>query len=178
MNTDFEKRLDRVQNYQGVDDRFTFQIFGDTIDTLIDLMVDEEMLARFHNENALYLYRVFERETYIKIVKSNTIKVPVKLYETVQSAIEASKNANFQEPVMVRFALELNLPSNMYYDYFNGLSEVDTKTQVQDKAKQNIYWERTLDKIHSTNKDGKQRSRIVIVYKVYNPRAILSVQCI
>ena len=99
MNTDFEERLDRVQKYQGVDDRFTFQRFGDTIDPLIDLMGDEEMLARFHNENALYLYRVFERETYIKIVKSNTIKVPVKLYETVQSAIEASKNANFQEPV-------------------------------------------------------------------------------
>lgn len=30
MNTDFEKRLDRVQKYQGVDDRFTFQRFGDT----------------------------------------------------------------------------------------------------------------------------------------------------
>ena len=66
----------------------------------------------------------------------------------------------------------------MYYDYFNDLIEVDTKTKVQNKAKQNIYWERTLEKIHSTNKDGKQRSRIAIVYKVYNPRAILSVQCI
>lgn len=54
------------------DGLFTSSLFNDTISITLE---DEDMLARFHNENTIYLYCTVDRETAKKFNKWEDAKL-------------------------------------------------------------------------------------------------------
>lgn len=94
---------------------FTSQSQDDTLTPADYLLEEEEMLSRYHFENTIYLYGVFEKHIAYQIINTNLARTSLKLYETPMTAKKATQNANIQEPQVLRFAV--NIPFEIYtYD--------------------------------------------------------------
>lgn len=140
----------------------------DTINPIENLLEDEEMLCRYHFENTIYLYGVFEKEVAYNITGGKLYQKPLTLYETPMSAKVASASANIQNPVILRFAV--NIPYEMYtYDELIDESKElvkKSKLPLQDYIKRCKYIRKY---------DSKQRK---IVYIINDLRLIVNVQVI
>lgn len=140
----------------------------DTINPLEDLIGEEEMLCRYHFENTIYLYGVFEKQEAYEITGSNLVKVPLILYETPMNAKESTRNTNMQHPVILRFAV--NIRSDMYtYDDLIEESKVFVK-------KSKLTMQEYLKRCKYIRKyDTKQKK---IVYTINDSTIIVNVQVI
>lgn len=145
-------------------------------DTLIneqssDILIlsgDDEMLARYHSENAIYLYCITNRTTAEHIInKSYNTKLPLKLYENQFIAKKAVENTNILDAVCIRIAVNLNC--NPYYDQFVMTSKMifnKTKKSVEQYRKQCLY-ERTYNKNYG-----------IIEYTINNLNIVINAQII
>lgn len=81
-----------------------------TADSLYDTITEkvvfegENMLARFHDENSMYLYCVTDRST-ANIIINNRCSYPIKLYENPYIANKVVENTNISNKVTLRFAM-------------------------------------------------------------------------
>lgn len=94
---------------------FTDNYSSDTLDLGYNLVEEEEMQVKFHNEYCIYLYCTLERGVTQNIINNNIYKVPLTLYET--PTISKAMAVNIQDPVTLRIAVNLRVDKNEYcYD--------------------------------------------------------------
>ena len=147
---------------------YTPDLESDTLFPIECLLEEEEMLCRYHFENTIYLYGIFERHVAYNIESRQPIKKSLVLYETPMSAKEASKNVNIQDPVMIRFAV--NIPYDMYT--YDELIE-ETKDLVK---KSNLKLQDYIKHCKYIRKyDNRQRK---IVYIINDSKLIVNTQVI
>ena len=84
---------------------FTEEYLDDILDTANNIVEEEEMLSRYHFENTIYLYAVFEKQVAYQIIQSNSAQMPLVLYETPKTALKVVQNKNIQNPIILRFAV-------------------------------------------------------------------------
>lgn len=90
---------------------------------------EEEMLAKYHHENAIYLYCVVDRQVATTIITKNNCTLPIKLYETQAVAHRAVANTNIQNKVTLRFPVTIQANKLYYYDEFTM-----TDDMIKDKT--------------------------------------------
>lgn len=105
------------------------------INSIIYLGDEEDMLPRYHNENAIYLYCVLERETANKIINKNVYITPIVLYETPQIAKVMAKNV--MNPVTLRIAVNTAAYNGEYY--YDKLTMSDEEIKKRFKTSINEY---------------------------------------
>lgn len=145
---------------------FTLKSNDATIDLTDNLLEDEEMLSRYHFENVIYLYAVFEKQIAYNITQNNSAQMPLTLYETPKTAQKASQNQNIQNPITLRFAV--HTPFEMYtYDELIEESKLLVK-------KSGLPLQSYMDKCRYVRKyDGKEKR---IVYIINDPKLIINLQ--
>ena len=139
-----------------------------TLDIVDNLVEEEEMLARYHFENNIYLYGVFEKQIAYQIIQSNSAKMPLALFETPKTAQKASQSQNIQNPVMLRFAV--HTPFELYT--YDGLIE-ESKLLVK---KSGLTQQAYIDKCKYIRKYDSKEKRIV--YTINDSALIVNVQII
>lgn len=90
----------------------------DMLETSLSTLGEEDMLAKYHNENTIYLYCVVDRAVANTIIAQNNCKLPIKLYETTLTARKAVANANIKNEVTLRFPILVQGKDIIYYDEF------------------------------------------------------------
>lgn len=148
---------------------FTDGCFGDTLDTIDNLLEDEGMLPKFHNEHCMYLYCTLERKTANDIIHTNIYNTPLTLYET--PSIANAIATNLKEPVTLRIAVNLALHKDEYcYDQFtmqDAIIKSKYKVKTIEEYKSRCSYIRTL----VTEPKSKTK---VIQYQVFNASKLLS----
>ena len=90
----------------------------DMLETSLSILEEEDMLAKYHSENTIYLYCVVDRTVANAIIAQNNCKLPIKLYETPLTARKAVANVNIQNGVTLRFPVLVQGVGIKYYDEF------------------------------------------------------------
>lgn len=143
-----------------------------TADSLYDTITEkvvfegENMLARFHDENSMYLYCVTDRST-ANIIINNRCSYPIKLYENPYIANKVVENTNISNKVTLRFAVNLN--HGYVYDSLTMTPDMvkeHKNLSVEQYIKQCSYT-RTINKTHK-----------VIEYTINSPQPIINVQIV
>lgn len=153
---------------------------------LSSVLSDEDMLARFHNENTIYLYCVVDRETAKNLTNGEMQNcIPLTLYEGATIAREITPNSN--NLVTLRVAVYIGFDKEkFYYDEFRMGSEfmgaVYSLLKKQGKAIRNISeykaicaYTRTLSRMKQNNTTTKMP---IIEYTVNDPRLLRNAQII
>lgn len=150
-----------------MEELFTNNTQGDTLDIENILVEEENMLPRFHNRNAIYLYGVFNSEVAYNITNSNNINVPVILYETPKTALEVLDTTHFNNPEILRFTVDVSIDKNWlgYDELIKENAEIikDLKVKVDEYKKKCGY----IREYDSKNK--------VIVYTIKDRRRLINV---
>lgn len=102
----------------------------DMLETSLSILGEEDMLAKYHNENTIYLYCVVDRTVANTIIAQNNCKLPIKLYETTLTARKAVANANIKNEVTLRFPILVQGKDMVYYDEFIMSNEMINKSKV------------------------------------------------
>ena len=136
---------------------------NDTINTLEDLLEEEEMMAKYHHENAIYLYCTMERATVNQIIYTNCYTLPLSMYETPE--LSRAMAVNMREPVTLRIALEQKLqPNEIFYDQ---LTMVDAQIKTKFKVKSIEEYKEKCVYTRCLITEPKTKMKIV-EYKVFN----------
>lgn len=165
------------------DGLFTSSLFNDTISIALE---DEDMLARFHNENTIYLYCTVDREMAKNLTNGKMeYCIPLTLYEGAIIAREITPNSN--NLVTLRVAVYIGFDKDkFYYDEFRMGTEfmgaVYSLLKKQGKAIRNISeykaicaYTRTLSRMKQNNTTTKMP---IIEYTVNDPRLLRNAQII
>lgn len=97
---------------------------SDVLELFSDTSEEEEMLAKYHHENAIYLYCIVDRQVAKAIITKNNCTLPIKLYETQAVAHRAVANTNIQNKVTLRFPVTIQANKLYYYDEFTMTDEM------------------------------------------------------
>ena len=142
---------------------FTENNSGNTMSIIANTIDEDEVMSRYHHENAIYLYCTMERATANQIIQTNCYPVPLCLYETPD--ISRAMAVNMKEPVTLRVALNQKLQSNeIYYDQ---LTMVDTQIKEKFKIKSIEEYKKKCTYTRCLITEPKTKIK-VIEYKVFN----------
>ena len=146
---------------------------------LSSVLSDEDMLARFLNENTIYLYCVVDRETAKNLTNGKMQHcIPLTLYEGATIAREITPNSN--NLVTLRVAVYIGFDKEkFYYDEFRMGTEfmgaVYSLLKKQGKAIRNISEYKAICAYTRTLSRMKQNN---IEYTVNDPRLLRNAQII
>ena len=148
---------------------FTSEPNDTTIDLTDNLLEDDEMLPKFHNEHCMYLYCTLERKTANDIIHTNIYTTPLALYET--PSIANALATNLKEPVTLRIAVNLMLGKDEYcYDQF---TMQDALIKSKYKVKNIEDYKSRCSYIRTLVTESKSKTK-VIQYQVFNASKLLS----
>lgn len=147
---------------------FTEKSYYDTLEVSSLIEEDNTMLARYHFENIIYLYGVFERSTAYKITEENNYSNNLTLYETPLTALKATAGNNYKEPKILRFAVDISSKGLTYDELIYETKEFIKKSKLtkEEYIKQAEYIR------------GLDRKRNRVYYEIRNKKRIVNVQII
>lgn len=155
-----------IQGFQN--SNFTSEADNATIN-LSDLIgEEEEMLARYHFENTIYLYGVMEKDTAYNAISENSYNKTLVLYETPKTAINASKGNNYTKPVIARFAVDISYKKIVYDELIAENEDAIKKSKLSQ--------EEYISKAEYTRRYDSKNKRIY--YEIRNIKRVVNMQII
>lgn len=139
----------------------------------LESLEDEMRIAKYHNENSIYLYCTVETNVAERIVKGIIDKLPLILYET--ESISKAMTKNIQNLSTLRIAINVCAKDNsFYYDELTMSDKI-----IKNKLKVNSIKEyKAMCKYTRTLVSTPDNKQKVIEYTVNSKELICSSQFI
>ena len=137
----------------------------------LESLKDEMRIAKYHNENSIYLYCTVETNVAERIIRGVIDKLPLVLYET--ESISRAMAKNIQNPSTLRIAINVCAKDNSFYYDELTMNDNIIKNKIKVKSIQEF---KTMCKYTRTLVSIPNCKQKVIEYTVNNKELICSSQ--